>query len=89
MAQMVPVCDSSATLSQGETFYFTNSFSQVCTITNCSPPLVASSYSVPAAQGAADGLCQAQVQSNASSGSYTLSCDCCALPPHNPKITLL
>lgn len=87
MAQTVPVCSSNTNLSPGESFYFTNSSSQVCNITNCSPPLTASSYSVPAAQGAVPGMCQAQVQQNAS-GSYTLTSSCCVSPETNPKIII-
>ena len=88
MAQTVNVCGSTTTLSAGENFTFTNFTSSVCHVSNCSPPLTSSGYTVPAAQGAVPGTCPAQVQSSVSSGNYTLSCDCCAQPDSNPKIII-
>lgn len=78
MPTQVNCCNSSTQLAPGEYFQFVNYLSVACNFTNCSPPLVSSSYTVPAATTASGSTCDAQVQPGAKDGSYGLTVDCCS-----------
>lgn len=82
MPTQVNVCGSNTTLRPGDRFEFINYQSATCTVSNCSPPLVNSSYTVSAATSSGGSTCPAQVQSNAPTGSYTLDVNCCAPDGH-------
>ena len=85
MPTQVNCCNGSTELSPGEYFQFLNLHAVQCNITSCSPPLVNSSYTVPAAVTPGGSTCDAQVQSNAQPGSYGVSVDCCS-GEHTPVI---
>ena len=80
--RQVNVCTGSTTLAPGEHFEFISFQSVECDITNCSPPLVNSSYTVPAANGPNGSTCPAQVQSPVQDGTYNLSINCCSQNGH-------
>lgn len=79
-------CCNGSTLSRGENFEFINYGNVACHITNCSPPLVNSSYTVGAATTSAGSTCPAQVQHNVQPGNYGISVDCCG--EHTPIIVV-
>jgi hypothetical protein len=81
-------CNGDTQLSAGEQFEFVNNLDVACNITNCSPPLVDSSYTVPAAPtSGSPSTCPAQVQDDAQPGNYNISVDCCT-SEHTPIIII-
>ena len=87
MPTQVNCCNGDSTLSPGENFEFINYANVTCNITNCSPPLVNSSYTVGPCTTAGGSTCPAQVQQNAPPGSYGINVDCCSAN-HAPTIVI-
>jgi hypothetical protein len=72
------------TLSKGETFDFKNEHETDCEVSQCSPPLVDSSYEVKAGSTK-----QAKVQSDVATGTYEYVVDCGGKKKRdNPKIII-
>ena len=59
-------------VTPGETFNFTNHSTNVCIVSQCSPPLTLSSYPVPAMANGVPGKLSATVMATAAPGDYAV-----------------